>query len=72
MDKERYFVVNIGKRLLHRGKDRPKNGKKTWYVKFVTDEGAFYMWDCHIISAFIWWLRSIFTPYRPENHEYDD
>jgi len=68
--KERYYVVNVGKRLLHRGKDRPRDGKKTWYVKFITDEGAIYFWDCNRIAAFVWKLRSLITPYSPNNDEY--
>jgi len=71
-EKERYFVVNVGKRRVNRGKNRDRNGKKTWYVSFKTETGAMYLWDTNWFVALIWKIRSILTPYRPENHEYDD
>jgi len=71
-EKERYYVKNIGKRLVNRGKDSPRDGKKTWYVSFKTENGAIYLWDTTIIPAIIWKIRSILTPYRPEDHVYEE
>jgi len=69
---ERYFVTNVGKRRINRGKDTSRDGKKIWYVAFRTETGAIYLWDTNIIVAAIWKIRSILTPYRLKDHVYSE
>jgi len=68
-DSERYYVKNIGKRRVNRGRNRPKNGKKTWYVALEWYNGGLLLFNVTIFGAIVCKLWSVFHPYRPN---YDD
>jgi len=68
-DLNQYYVKNVGKRRVKRGRNTPRNGKKTWYVALQSYNGGLFLFDVTIFGALVWKLRRIFHPYRPN---YDD
>jgi len=68
-DLDRYYVKNVGKRRLNRGKNTPRNGKKTWYVALQSYNGGLLLFDVTIFGAIFCKLWGIFHPYRPNYDE---
>jgi len=66
---ERYFVKNIGKRRVNRGRDTHRDGKKTWYVSFQSQYGSFLLADTTLFGAIVWKLRKTFSRYRLNTDE---